>query len=408
MKVVSINTYSSGSTGTIMRQIGELAEKENIQYYSFSSAKLSNNRDYHNHTYIDTSIQYNFHKYLGNAFGLEDFGSLVPTLKLIRQIEKIDPDIVHLHNIHGYCFDVYTLLRFLVRKKYRVIWTLHDCWTFTGRCPYFLQTGCEKWLEQCFDCKYSGREYPQSRYLRLESNNFQKKKKIIPQLSGLTIVTPSEWLSEMVNKSFLSKTKTLVINNGIDTNTFTFRRDENTRSRYGLSENKFLVLAVAGAWTKRKGLDDIIIIARELDSRYFEVVVVGELPTIVNEFSDSKSKIKCIGKTNSPSELADIYSCCDCFINPTHDDNYPTTNLEALSCKLPVITYNTGGAGEMVDESVGRVIETGRTDLMVDTILKIRNNEICFSFDNLDRSKLDKQQSFRKYIDLYKQILNVK
>ena len=285
-----------------------------------------------------------FHYAYNSLFkGEQGLGSVIATRKLVGRLKEINPDIVHIHNIHGYYLNYPILFNYLKEANIPIVWTLHDCWSFTGHSAYCDAVGCTKWKNGCGNCP-NLKEYPIS-YTDNSKNNWIRKKEIVTGVPDMTIITPSKWLAELVKESFLSEYRVEVINNGIDTDVFKPTYGD-FRKRYHLEDKKIL-LGVASVWEKRKGLDDFIKLSEMIDDSY-RIVLVGLSD---NQLKTLPEGIIGITRTNSVKELAEIYTAADLFLNLTYEDNYPTVNLEAQSCGTPVITYDTGGSGESVPES---------------------------------------------------------
>ncbi len=320
------------------------------------------------------------------------FYSKTATKLLITRIKNYNPDVIHLHNIHGYYINIEILFNYLREEKKKVIWTLHDCWPFTGHCAYFDFVGCEKWKTQCAECPQK-KEYPQSVFLDNSKRNFQLKKQLFTGLD-ITLVTPSNWLKDMVKQSFLGEYDVVTINNGIDLSEFKPAISD-FRKRNNLADKK-IVLGVASIWDRRKGLKDFIKLSKMLDDKY-KIVLVG--------LSDAQQKeipknILALSKTDSIRELAEIYTVADVFVNPTYEDNFPTTNIEALACGTPVITYKTGGSPEIIDENCGIVIEKGDINALRDSLDEAQKftKEDC-----IKRSEsFDKHKNYLKYLEILK------
>ena len=346
------------------------------------------------------SVPEKFQKYairIGNDFDVKlhglkarladasGFGSKLATKKFIRWVKEYDPDVVHLHNIHGYYINLKILFEYLRESNKPVIWTLHDGWSFTGHCSKFASEKCNRWESRCYSCP-AKHMYPKS-FVDRSSYNYITKKQIFTSLSNVTVVTPSKWLADITNKSFLNKFNITVVNNGIDINVFKPTYGE-FRKKYQL-ENKKIVLGVASAWGKSKGLYDFVKLAEMLDSDY-QIVLVGVSQKQQSELPDN---IIAIPLTNSPEELAEIYTAADVFVNPTYSDNYPTVNLEAHACGTPVITYHTGGSVESVHNDC--VVEQGNVEKLVE---KICRNDAKIKEEIL----LDKKTMLDKYLEIYK------
>ena len=330
------------------------------------------------------------------------FGSAAATKKLIARIKALNPDVIHLHNLHGYYLHIGLLFDYLKAANKPVIWTLHDCWAFTGHCAYFDFVGCERWRAQCYDCPLKV-EYPKSLFLDRSQRNYQQKKALFTGVQKLTIVTPSKWLASLVKQSFLLEYPVTVINNGIDLSVFQ-PTSSNFRRSYNL-EDQFILLGVASLWNERKGYGYFFDLAKQLrpDER---IVLVGVSGKQIKELPPG---IIGIAKTNSTAALAEIYSAADLFINPTLEDNFPTTNLESLACGTPVVTFNSGGSPECLDAECGLVVERGDLPGLVEAIAAVRKvGKAAYSAQCQKRARecFDKDERFGEYVELYKTILN--
>jgi len=394
MKVLLINTVCGRtSTGRICSDIADILTTQGHECkiaYGVDpvpekskkfAVKIGRKADLYSHA-ISTRI-----------FDNTGFCSTGATKKFIQWVKEYDPDIVHLHNIHGYYINIKILFEYLKETGKPLVWTLHDCWSFTGHCAHYSFQGCSKWITKCFNCPLK-KEYPASLVIDNSAKNYLLKKDIFTGLKNITIVTPSMWLAEEVKKSFLKNYSVKVINNGIDLELFK-PFCGNFRRKYDL-ENKKIILGVANIWSKRKGIEDFIKLSKILDENY-KIVIVGKLQ------GDKLPKNTIhIPHTDSQKELAEIYTTADVFVNPTYEDTFPTTNLEALACGTPVITYKTGGSPEAVKDQCGMIVECGDVDALADAIKKVDMLEK----NCLEKSKdFDKNARFEDYITLYKEIL---
>lgn len=323
----------------------------------------------------------------------EGFGSKRATEQFIEEVKNYDPDVIHLHNLHGYYINIEVLFNYLKEADKKVIWTLHDCWAFTGHCTHFDYIGCDKWKTGCEKCPQT-REYPKSLLLDHSKLNYQTKKELFTKVKNLTIVTPSHWLASLVKESFLAEHPVEVIHNGIDLEVFK-PTPSNFRERYHC-EDKTIVLGVANVWSKRKGLNAFVQLSKELPKN-FQIVLVGLSKKQIKKLPENIIKIE---RTNSTKELAEIYTAVDVFTNPTLEDNFPTTNLESLACGTPVITYDTGGSPECIDKSSGYVISKDNINEIIKKL--ISSNFIKYKMFCLKRAKeFNKRILFRNYLALY-------
>lgn len=362
MKVVQINTFSYKAAGSIMMNLHKCMLEEKIDSYVAwgRGRKSENDHEY----YMDDDLGVKIHGVYTRLTDKTGFASVIATKKLIKWIDNINPDIIHLHCIHGYYINIELLFNYIKKKNVRVVWTQHDCWAFTGHCAYFDACGCEKWITGCYDCEQIN-TYPISRVKDNSKWNWNKKKELFSNLNA-TIVVPCNWLAGLVKKSFIGKYPIKVIYNGIDTSVFKAAKSD-FKSKYRIGNRK-IILGVAGEWTERKGLNDFIKLNNIIDKNKFIIVIVGVTKKQIQTLPKDMILIE---RTNELKELIEIYSSSDVYFNPTYEDNFPTTNLESLACGTPVITYKTGGSPECINGSNGLVIEKGNINEALKAIFKM-------------------------------------
>ncbi len=351
MKVLMINSVCGiRSTGRICTDIAETLEAQG------HTCKIAYGRESVPQKYekyavrIGTDTGVKIHGALSRVFDTSGFHSRLATKKFIKWVKQYDSDVIHLHNIHGYYLHIGELFKYLKTCGKKILWTLHDCWAFTGHCSYFDFARCEKWKTGCYKCSQKKR-YPASLLRDRSKKNYSLKKKWFTGIDNLTIITPSQWLADIVKQSFLGEYTVEVVRNGIDLNVFK-PTESDFRVRYGLEDKKIL-LGVASTWEERKGLADFLKLAEMVDEDY-AIVLVG---LSEKQMQDLPKNVIGITRTNSTKELAQIYTTADVFLNLTYEDNYPTVNLEAQACGTPVITYRTGGSVESV--SPENVVDKG-------------------------------------------------
>jgi len=400
-KLLQINTVcNSGSTGRIAEEIGLLAIKNGWQSYI---AYGRGNRPSASNKY---RIGSNFDMYLNalktRLFDIEGFTAKQATLKLIQYIQQIKPDLIQLHNLHGYYLNINILFRYLSSVNIPIVWTLHDCWAFTGHCVHFEYVNCNKWKTACYRCPQKT-EYPSSFFLDNSKRNFQIKKRLFTSTKNLHIITPSEWLSDLVKQSFLSKYPISIINNGVDLKVFHYTQLSEIRQKYHLGLNK-IILGVAGIWSERKGLkyfDEL----NSLIAKNTQIVLVGLSKKQINQLPKG---ILGIERTENVNELAALYSLADVFVNPTLEDNFPTTNIEAMACGTPIITFKTGGSIESVSPSTGLIVPQGDIVKLKEAIdIILAKNKETYKIMCIERvNKLyNSSERYNEYLSLYNQLI---
>jgi len=327
--------------------------------------------------------------------GEHGFASGRQTKRLIGRIRKWNPDVIHLQNIHGFVLQVEILFAYLKEAGKPVVWTLHDCWPYTGHCAFYDYTACEGWKTGCRACREYQRTYPYALFRNHTIQNYERKRTAFTGVADLTIVTPSRWLAGEVKQSFLKEYPVQVIPNGIDRKCFRPVKSL-LRQRLGL-EGRFVILGVANVWERRKGLEYFVKLSGRLSGEY-KVILIGLSKKQIKSLPEN---IIGLERTSSAEELAEYYSMADVFVNATLEDNFPTTNLEALACGTPVITFNTGGSPESVDESCGQVVPKGDTEALIKAIRQEREaprqSESCLK----RAERYEKYARFQEYVELY-------
>lgn len=346
---------------------------------------------------IGGDLDVKLHAALSRLFDTAGFHSKAATKKLLKYIDDYAPDIIHLHNIHGYYLNIELLFAYIKRKNIPTVWTLHDCWAFTGHCSHYSAVGCEKWKTGCEGCPQKG-EYPKSILLDRSKKNYAKKKDIFCGVPNLTIVTPSRWLADEVKSSFLGDYRIEVIPNGIDLSVFK-PTESDFRARYGL-ENKKIVLGVATAWGDRKGLPDFYKLSEKLGADY-QIVLVG----LTQEQSTSlPTEIIGIQRTNSAEELTALYTAADLHLSFSREETMGLTLIEANACGTPVMARNKTALPEIVTEKTGICFEGNDIDAIAKTItetdLSNFNERACVDF----AENFEKKSSYLKYVDIYKEL----
>ncbi len=400
MKIYMINSVCGiKSTGRICTDLAGVLY-ENGHECRIAYGRESVPEKYRNISYrIGSKMDVWLHATRSRVFDCAGFGSKKVTEKLIQDIKRFAPDVIHLNNIHGYYLNIEVLFNFFSGENIPVVWTLHDCWAFTGHCAYFTAVHCDRWKEGCYHCPQK-KSYPTSFLLECSQKNWNKKRKLFTSVENVMIITPSDWLAGLVKKSFLGKYEVRTISNGIDIDIFKPIQSD-FRDRYEL-EDKIIILGVANPWNDRKGLDVFEKLAERLDDRY-QVVLVG---LSKQQLKEKKANILGLPQTNSAYELAKIYTAADIFINPTREDNYPTVNMEALACGTPVVTFCTGGSPEMLNKMCGSVVEYNNVNELEKEIIKVvTENKFSREFCLEKAKDFDKNDKFEEYIKLYEDLM---
>lgn len=396
--IVEINGTNYSSTGNIASNIAKVARKSDFTVFTCcKNSKKSQQFKYDNQIYIGTRVERIISEQLSALTGYSGYFNIFGTYSFIKKLKQIKPDLIHMHIMHDTYVNLPMLFKYIKKNNIPVVWTFHDCWAITGKCPYFERCNCDKWKKGCFDCPQI-KMYPESYYFDRSKFLWNKKKELFTSIKDLTIVTPTKWLANYVKQSYLKENAIKVINNGIDLDKFK-PIESNFRNKYQL-EDKYIVSGVAYNWASRKGLDTFIELANKLDSNY-QIILVG-----TNDEIDKKlpNNIISIHRTYNQEELIKIYSASDVFVNPTLEDNLPTVNIESLACGTPVITYKTGGSPEIIDETCGSVVEQNDIETLTKEIIRVCEESPYSKQNCMNRAKaFNSIDRYNEYVNLYKE-----
>lgn len=396
MKTVQINSVcEKGSTGRICASISRyLTEKgvENHILYSLGNSQMPNAKKISSDQYIRSQAL------RSRALGNYGFNSGSATKKIVDFLDRAKPDIVHLHNIHGHDCDLGGLFEYLTAKDIRVVWTFHDCWAFTGYCTHFLLSGCDQWRTRCENCV----QYKKYSLLFDRSKTLFERKKELLQKADLTIVTPSRWLQGRVKLSFLKDRRVEVIPNGIDRSVFR-PVESDFRERYGIAPDKKNVLGVSFNWSNAKGLDIFAALSKMLDPDIYRIVLVGVSDRVKKDIPEN---IMTVGRVENASELVKIYSAADVFVNPSRADTFPTVNMEALACGLPVVALDRGGNAEVISDKTGIAVQSDSAEEFKTAVTDICekgliDREACLE----SASAFDPANQLDAYYRLYRELI---
>lgn len=407
MKVLLINTVyrNGGSTGRIVYDLRNLllsSGNKAFVVYGYEFKTLSAD-DYMNTYKMCSYFQLQWSKVKTRLFAHHAFYNVSETKEMLKWIDQVKPDLIHLHNLHNHYINVKLLFDYLKEKQIPVIWTLHDCWSFTGWCSHFDYVKCDKWKTKCFNCQLK-HDYPFTWFIDRSTQNFIEKKRCFNGVTNMTIVTPSNWLASLVKESYLKSYPVKVINNGIDLSVFQPTYNKDIRQKYGIKE-AHVILALFNVFSIYKGTDYLMKLTEYLKED--EVLVIVGL----NRKDFHKlPKRKCIGieHTDSIKELAALYTLADVFVNPTLQDTFPTTNLEALACGTPVVTFRTGGSVESVTPDTGIVVEQGDLKGLLAAIRSVISRGKDFFLPSCRKFAVlhyDKDVQYGKYLELYRDII---
>lgn len=400
-RLLEINTtLNSGSTGRIAEQIAIKTREHGWDCFYAHGGRYVGKSQFPA-IQVSSLLDNYVHAFCGEFLGLHGLGSKRATKRFVERIKEIKPDVIHLHNIHGYYLNYKVLFEYLAESKIPVVWTLHDCWSFTGHCTHFDNAACNKWKTECGECPLQMAQY-KSRFIDRSRKNYLLKKQLYSNLTNVTIVPVSHWLEKLVEQSILKRFPIRVIQNGIDLNVF--KPTENKiRERFHIPEDKMMVLGVLGSGFDEKGKDEFVELSRQNN---LQIVLVGLTDNDKNGLPDT---IIQLGRTSSQSELADFYSAADVMLNPTYNDTFPTINIEALACGTPVVTYNTGGSPEILDVNTGIVVEKGDVNGLKQALATVRNHgKTAYSESCRKRAEMyfNKDDRYEDYVRLYENLVS--
>lgn len=400
-KLLQINSTANwGSTGKIAEQIGELAMAHGWE--SYIAYGRSSNKSKSHLIRIGSKVGQAWHLIISRLFDKHGLGSRYATKRLIREIEVIKPDIIHLHNIHGYYINYKLLFDYLNSIDTPIVWTLHDCWSFTGHCAHFVEAGCNKWQHECNDC-LNTKAYPKTKFEHSRYNYHLKQRLFTSLRNRLNIVTVSKWLESETKKSFFNSAHISFLYNGVDTAIFTPNESDIVELKYRIGE-KYLIVSVASIWDKNKGLDDIIRLSTVLPENYI-IMVVGKQCILSQQ---TPNNIITVPHTNSQFELAELYSHANAVISTSRQETFGLTLAEGMACGTPAIAYNTTALPELITPNTGIVVEQGDIEGLAQAIKTVCENgkdHYRAACREHALKHFDKTTCFEKYIDLYGNIL---
>ena len=399
MKVIQINTTLNwGSHGRIAEEIGLLVQKGGGTNYIFYG-RHSNQSAFRSFK-ANNLIDFCWHAIQTRLFDKHGLASNKATHKFINKIKEIKPDIIHLHNIHGYYLNYSILFKYLSKTNIPIVWTLHDCWAYTGHCAHYTFVKCYRWKTGCHHC-FQKDTYPSSCFLDRSKQNYLEKKEAFTSVKNMTIVPVSHWLGNEIKDSFLNKYPIKVIHNGINLNIFYPQKI----SKGDLAlDNKFIILGVASIWDSRKGLDDFIQLRNLLSSEY-TIILIGLTQKQINRLPNG---IIGITRTNNIEELVKYYSAADVYINFSVEETFGMTTCESLACGTPVIVYNSTACPEIVSNDTGYIVEPGNFNKVIEAIQEIQllgKNKFLNPCRKRVIQHFNKEDKYKEYLEIYNQLI---
>lgn len=394
MKILQINSvYGEKSTGRVAYDINDLAKRSGFETCAVSGEGRFDSPEIY---VISSKLYQKANILLTRLFGRHGFYNRIATKRMLKWIDMQKPDIIHLHNLHGHYINIELLFDYINKHDIPVVWTLHDCWAFTGHCPHFDYAGCDKWRSGCSHCPQR-RGYPDSWFFDRSESNFKRKRELFTSVRRMHIVTPSEWLKSLAMQSYLLKYPITVINNGIDRSEFVYTPSD-LKSRLGI-EDKFVILGIVSNLNSFKGGQYFLKLSSMLSDD--EHIVLLSLEN-TDGLPDNITPIK---RVNSKRELAKIYSIADVFVNPTLQDTFSMVNIEAVSCSVPVVTFDTGGCKETIDELSGITVPRGDVKKLYEAIRQIKNGRIKREDCIKKGESFEKDVCFKKYLEVYRDLM---
>lgn len=386
------------------------------RYYKAISSSVRNNGDdiklfvpnsgrnkrntLNNQITFGTRVNWFIHYYLYRLTGVQDIFSLLATLDLIRKLKKYSPDVIHLNVINDKIINIPLLVRYINTKNIAVVWTMHDCRAFTGQCPYFDEVNCFRWKIGCGQCPICEAKIDNTHM------TWNIRRKWQTRIRRMVIVTPSEWLANYVKESFFKNYPVKVIYNGVDIDGFSKKTNLDVRQEYGIDEDKKIVLGCSIFWEHRKGLSFFVQLAKRLSSDY-QIVLVGNIDERKKK-ELIENNIICTGRTETFNEMVTWYQTASVFCNPTMADNFPTVNIEALAAGTPIVTFDTGGSPEAIDESTGIVVEQGNIEKLYEAVIRLAEHRDFYMTKNcIRRSLMFSNEQYEQYVALYHKISEI-
>lgn len=401
MKVLQINShYNQGGAARIVACIHRQLQQDGIEsYVAYGRGHKVTEAGVYRFNHVPEIY---WSALMSRLTGLNGWWNRMATKRLIKYIRQIKPDVIHLHALHGYYLNFGMLFRYLKEQDIPCVWTFHDCHAFVGNCGYFFD--CNKWEKGCEKCPHL-HNYPKSQFFDFTSYMWKKKKEYFTGINNLTVVTPTDWLTNEAKKSFLGKNDCITIRNGIDVeNTFYPREKNECRKKHGFAETDKIVLGIAVGYSDpRKGAKYIIQAAKELKDA--KVVLVG-WEKQNDEMIRGVDNIVALPATANLDELAEYYSLADVFVLPSLAENYATVALESMACGTPMVGFDVGGIPEQVTDGKGIVVPTANGEAFTEAIRQVLSGNVVLKRGDELASIIKNNNSTAKMVEEYLQIYN--
>lgn len=400
-KIAAINCTILGGGGKVMLNVAALCRKYGFEYYTFSPYSNIENPEFN--SYFVSKLEHRLNSYISQVVGYDNAIFKIGTKRLINRLKIINPDIIHIHGLHNWYVDYKMLFAYIKEKNIPVVWTQHDCWSFTGKCTHFTAANCNKWKTGCSKCPILN-EYPKS----LVDNTkymYNLKNRIFNSLDDLTIVSVSKWIQSQVKMSFLKKYRSVVIENGVDIKRYSYTQSE-LRKKYNL-ENKFIILGIANNFSEKKGINDFLELSENMKNHDdYKIVLIGIPDSLMSKCKEHD--ILAIPRTQNIEEIVEWYSTANVFFNPSIEESFGLVTIEAMSCGTPVIVYNSTASPELVKDTRCYCVEPRNLNKVISCINEIQLNgreyysEICIKKVHENYSE---HSQYNKYIRIYEDIL---
>ena len=393
MRILQINAvYGFKSTGVIVKDIEELLQNNGDECFIAYQTAINPPKNSYK---IGGNLDWKIHAVLSRIFGKQAYFSNVATKKLIKYIDKINPDVVHLHNLHSNYLNLNMLCDYLAKANIKTVYTLHDCWLFTGKCSHYAAVKCDKFMTSCGNCPLNKTEQP-SLFFDVTSKVLNDKTEHLNKIKNLHLVACSEWIKGEAEKSLLKPQDITVIYNGVDTEIFKPHKT-NFKEENNITED-FVIMGMADKWCIKENQEAVKKIIE--NNKECKIVIVG-CKEEQKELFKNYYNVLPLGYVKDREKLANIYASSNVFINLTHADTLPTVNMESICCGTPVITYNCCGSPELLDENSGFVVNENDVFAILEKIEAIKKAPLKIDI-LVAHKRFDKNTCYKGYLEVYK------